>query len=173
MLAWHVALIEPNRGLVAERAVSAAGFTVFNPKVVVVKQWSRGRVRQSVKPYVPGYMFVRFDVDIEGWQRINYLPGSGVRSLMYAASECPAVVRDEALAPLLDLCADGYVVPEDVADAALIRVGQTARIVQGPLAGFKGVVKLVVGQRISMLVEIFGRDTQVTLERDMYEKVLA
>lgn len=156
--------------MTAERVVSSAGFDVFNPKIITVRERSRGRTSEIIRPYVPGYMFVRFDIEHEGWQRINRMPGSGVRSLMYAADEVPAAVRDEALLPLMALCRDGYVIERE-ADALLVAVGQTVKILEGPFAGFSGPVESAAGWRIHVLVKIFGRDTRVELKRGMYERV--
>lgn len=170
MLNWHVALIERGKGLVAERMVQAKGFEVFNPKIIVKKKWSYGRIGWAVKPYVPGYMFIRFDPDVYGWELINQLPCSGIKTLMYAASEVPARVRDEALLPLMALCKPGGFIVEQVkADKILYNVGVAVKVIEGPFAGFTGTVQEVVHQRLKVLVHVFGRPTRLDGDAGMFE----
>jgi transcription antitermination factor NusG len=44
-----------------------------------------------------------------------------------------------------------------------LRQGQIVRVVDGPLAGFRGEVKRVDGQIAKVAVQVYGRDTPVDL----------
>jgi len=172
MLNWHVAKVEPHKGMIAEKCVAAKGFEVFNPKIVSLRKPSRGRKQtEIIRPYISGYLFVRFDVLLYGWQDLNALPGSGLKGLMYSASEIPARVRDEALLPLMSLCSsEGYVI-EQQADRMLFEVGATVKVLEGPFVGFEGPVRWSTYDRLKVLVHMFGRPSEVEGSAGMFELV--
>lgn len=146
----------------AERwLIDRLGFEVFNPKIRTQRELRRGRVVEGQRLYVPGYIFIRFDLEEDEWRPINWTPG--IRGIMYAYDDVPAKVKDEALAPLLDLCAaDGFLY-EVEADAALFKVGSHVKVTGGPFASFPGVVSAATLKRLEVLVTIFGRTTPVSL----------
>lgn len=155
-VAWYVATTEAYKGRLAESELLALGFDVFFPKVKVTRQWSRNRTSTVIKPYIPGYIFTRFDIDFDEWEKINHT--RGVKSLIYAAAETPVRVRDEALEPLLACCDHGFV-REQEADEALFRVGMDVKVTQGPLIGLAGRVASVEVQRIQIVLTLFcGRN---------------
>lgn len=171
MLSWHVALLERHKGVIAGESVAAKGFEVFNPQIKTVQKWSRGRTQTRIRQYIPGYLFVRFDVNVPGWEILNRLPGSGVRSLMYAASEVPARVRDEALIPLMRLCgADGYI-QEQEADQLLYKVGMMVKVIEGPFAGWRGPITWTKNDRLKVLLHLFGRPNEIAGDIGMFELV--
>lgn len=170
-VSWYVAQTEPFKGMVAEREiVGRLGLVVFNPKIRTVYRSLKKRDRETIRPYVPGYLFVQFDVCVEGWERIN--KQRGVRSLMYAASEVPARVKDEALLPLMAMCLDGFLIEEE-ADSFLFKVGSTARAMEGPFAGFSGKVERSSLERVTVMIDIFGRPVPVDGRPAMFELVRA
>lgn len=159
MLFWYVAQTEPFKGILAEQLLAADGFEVFHPKVRKTYEWSRGRTRTMVHPYIAGYLFVRFDVAVHVWEDINIT--RGVKTLMYSTSETPARISDRAMEPLRNICGpDGFLIEEE-ADEVLFALGQTVNIVAGPFLGSKGKVIDITLQRLKVLTSVFGRDTEV------------
>lgn len=171
-LRWYVAQTEPFKGLLAEAEVMALGYLTFHPKVRTVRRWRKSKPRERIQPYVPGYLFVSFDADEEGWQRIN--KQRGVKALMYSSLETPARVRDDALLPLMAMCdADGYL-NEQEADCFLFKVGNTVRATDGPFAGMVGkVVQRSSHDRVKVMLSIFGRPTPVESHPGVFELVAA
>lgn len=156
------------KGFIAERGLLEEGFSVFHPKVREEKRWSRGRTHESIKPLITGYMFVLFDSEVEGWQRINSV--KGVIGLMYSAFEKPARVPDRAMLPLLGMCVDGYV-PKAEAQRFIFKAGQAVRVVEGPFASFPGLVDRATASMVRVNVIIFGRSTPIEGEPAMFEPV--
>lgn len=195
MIGWHVARTEPARGLLAERSLVDEGFSVFYPKVREERRWTRGRVMESVRALVPGYVFARFDVETEGWQRINDVPG--VRELVYSDFEVPVTIPDAQMFPLLGVCNDGWesafeeyvevsdigpikrrrllggYVPSTKAKAFVFAVGQSVKVIEGPFAGFPGRVARATAREVRAMVVVFGRETPVEGKPAMFEPVTA
>ena len=169
MLNWHVARTEPMKSLVAERELVGAGFNVFLPKVREQKRWSRGRTHESIKPLVNGYLFVNFDIEIEGWQRVN--EARGIVGLMYSAPETPARIPDLHMVPLLGMCVDGYV-PVEEAKVFIFKVGAVVRVIEGPFRDFPGTVIQATADKIKVAVSVFGRDTPVEGLPSMFAPVI-
>lgn len=158
---WHVVETKPGRYQLAEDFISRLDYQVFNPKIRIAKNWSRGRRRESVRQYIPGYLFVHFDLEVEGWQRINWSPG--VRSLMYLGPELPATVPDAVVELILSNCELGTsYVKEQVCDRKLFVIGQTVRVLEGPFASFNGPVTMVERNRVTVLLSVFGRSNPIT-----------
>lgn len=170
MLCWHVAFTEPFKGIIAECEIKNAGFGVFNPKVKTIRNYQKRRPVESIRPFVPGYIFARFDTDTDGWQRIAKL--RGVKDFMYAAHEIPARVRDDQLLPLMAMCDGEYVIEED-ADKFLFRVGGQAKVSTGPFEGLVGRVVRSGYDRIRVMIEVFGRMTPVDGKASDFEPVRA
>lgn len=168
MLGWHVARTEPMKGFIAERQLTDNGFNVFYPKVKEEKRWSRGRTHESVKPLVAGYLFVNFDVDIEGWQKVN--DARGIVGLMYSGPEIPARIPDSHMVPLLGMCVDGYV-PKAEAQRFVFKVGSIARIINGPFESFSGPVMRASFDKIKVTISVFGRNTNVEGSPSMFVPV--
>lgn len=179
MIGWHVARTEPARGLLAERSLVDEGFRVFYPKVREEKRWTRGRVGTSTRALVPGYVFVPFDADGEGWQKIN--DALGVRELIYSAPEIPVTIKERDMWPLLHVCSDGWqsmnvlgemiggFVPKVAARAFVFMVGQTVKVIEGPFSGFPGRIVRATAAKAVAEVLIFGRMTQVEGDSTMFE----
>lgn len=168
MLGWHVARTEPMKGLIAESELIQDGFQVFYPKVREEKRWSRGRVHETIKPLIGGYLFVNFDMDVEGWQRVN--SARGIIGLMYSGHEIPARIPDSHMLPLLSMCIDGYI-PKQEAKRFIFKVGAIARIVSGPFETFSGPVKQATFDKIKVAINVFGRETMVEGSPVMFEPV--
>lgn len=167
--AWHIAETEPFRGILAEKEVVGFGYSVFNPKIKTVKNYPKKKPIEITKLLVSGYMFVQFDNEVDGWQRIN--DARGIKSLMYSSPECPARIPDKQLMPLVALCVGGYLNELDIpkAEELLFEVGAWVKIVDGPFGGFQGTVQEVTREKVRVITSIFGRDTPVIGEPSMFK----
>jgi len=163
MLSWHVAQTKPFSEMIAETGLRDKGFQPFNPKVCN-QRIVRGARTWTERPYIPGYIFVRFDPSEDvHWPKINYI--RGIQSLLYSASEKPAPIKDAAMAVLLDRCNGDRVKAEDL-DFALSKVflvGTDVRVVDGTFSELVGRVLWSDRYRVKVLLSLFGRPTNVSL----------
>jgi transcription antitermination factor NusG len=162
-LNWHVATVKPFQEMIAEQGLRNKGFQPFNPKVYT-QRVVRGARTWTERPYIPGYIFIRFDpVEDVHWPKINYV--RGIQSLLYSASEKPAPIKDAAMAVLLDCCNGDRVKAEDI-DLALTKVlpvGSTVRVVNGAFSEFVGKVAWSDQDRVKVVLSLFGRQTKLTM----------
>jgi transcriptional antiterminator RfaH len=156
MITWHVAITKPFQELIAERHLAQQAFQPFNPKVVVTKI-VRNRETAIKSPYIPGYIFIRFDEDDERWKSINST--RGIRQLILAGSEKPAMVRDDAMQILIDRCSGSDIVTASQVDhalAKLIPIGSIVHVKTGPFTGMKGIVEWTYNERVNVLLAFLG-----------------
>lgn len=147
MLAWYVALTIPNLSSIAERHLKQQAFEVFNPKEKLTK-YLNGRSRVNIRQYIPGYIFMRFDVDDDCWFPINWT--RGIRRLVAANPERPVPVSDEAMSILQERVGeDGFVYDVDP-DESWLQVGVKVRVCNDPL--MLGIVQSINGQRAKVML---------------------
>jgi len=159
---WYAAIVEWQKETVAERAVRIAGYESFNPRCNT-SYLRRGRRVVVAKPYVPGYLFVRFDVARPGWTDINR--AHGVKRILCNSPETPTRIRQSVMQELFERC-DGQVVDACVLDEIALRhmpVGSRVKVLEGPFAGFEATVELSAPERLFVLVSIFGRTAPLEL----------
>ena len=170
-LSWHVARTKNFSEMIAEKALRDKGFSSFNPKCYT-ERFTRGRRVLTERCYIPGYIFIQFDpVEQPNWPSINYT--RGIHSLLYMGPEKAAPIRDSAMNIILDRCNGDRVKAEDIdfAISKIIPVGANVKIVDGPFAGFEGPVKWSDGQRIKVLLSLFGRPMQTGFKSKHVELV--
>ncbi len=171
MLAWHVATTKPFSEMLAEEGLRRKGFQPFNPKVYI-ERVVRGARTWTERCYIPGYIFVRFDPleDIH-WPTINFV--RGIQTLLYSASEKPAPIRDVAMGVLLDRCNGDRVKAEDIdlAISKVVPVGVDVRVKEGMFSEHVGKVVWSDGDRVKVLLSIFGRPTRASLSTKAVEMV--
>lgn len=147
---WYVLRSKPNQEEAVWRQALAGGFEVFYPRLHVRPTNPRSR---KVKPYFPGYLFVRFELNETGVSTFRWMP--------YAAGL---------------VCFDG--VPADVPDSVIaairrhvdevvaaggelfhrLKSGDPIRIQQGPFAGYEGIfdTRLGGGDRVQVLLKMLN-----------------
>lgn len=124
----------------------------------------RGQRVITERPYIPGYIFVRFDPVEDNWQPINWT--RGIETLMYGTVEKPARVRDDAIQILIDRCDGGYVKEEeiDLAWSKLVPVGSTVQMIEGPFAGHRGKVTWSKDDRVRVLMTLLGGQRELKMK---------
>lgn len=168
---WYCAQTQPYAELIAEQHLKDQGFQPFNPRCEVTRI-TKGREVITRKPWLPGYIFIPFDIDNPIWPRINST--RGVKRLMPEWMERPSPVRDDAMQVLLDQC-NGQTVRAMEVDRAIAKVlwpGATVQVNEGPFAGFTGTVEWTDKDRVKVLCFIFGRTTAVEFDRKKQRNAL-
>lgn len=174
ILSWHVAQTDPFMGAVAEKALAEqqvktnADWSIFNPRLREIRRYSRGRIKEVERPYLPGYIFIAFDVDGDDWPPINKTRGIKDNGLMLAAVSRPATIPTLVMEDLLGRCdveefpeADGtmtrrHYIHQEAADAYLFKVGSTVKVTEGPWAGLHGPVQWSSRERVKIMMSLFG-----------------
>jgi transcription antitermination factor NusG len=160
--AWYAATVYPFKDTIAEDSLQRRGLQPFNPRVRQTRI-IRGRKHIVEQPYIPGYIFINFDVDDERWKLINST--RGIQRLISSDSETPSRIRPEAMKVIIERCVDGFVDQGEV-DAALVRfvpVGSIVRVHCGPFEGWSGKVTWSHNDRVKVLLSLFGRSNPVSL----------
>lgn len=164
---WYIIETEPQRETTAAAHMMGRGFAPYLPMVMTRGVRAGRGVRDVTRPMFRGYLFLRMLFGLE-YDRIRNLPG--VRGVLKKAGNnennfAHPTDRDiefiksqekEALDPGA----------AKAARLAPYTVGRTARVIEGPFGGFTGKIwQLADDERITILLDIFGRSTPVKVER--------
>ena len=110
----------------------------------------------------PGYVLVKMVYSDDTWHVIRNI--RGVTGFVGTSSNDPTPLTEE------EVYAMGVEKKEIIVNYV---VGDTVRILDGPLSGFTGVVENieVENNAVDVVVSMFGRETSVEFELDMIEVV--
>ena len=156
---WYVTQVLHHKERLAGQHLALQGFRYFCPWYRKTVRHAR-RLRETLAPVFPSYIFVAFDVERDRWRSIN---GTlGVARLIKTKNRptpAPNGIVEQLVATL-----DG---------AGLVRfdgglsVGQAVRVVSGPFAGFLGRLERLDGNgRVRVLLEIMGFDAPVVMNKE-------
>lgn len=170
-LRWFVLQTEPRCEAWVAGELSQAGFTTFLPQVMhhcrehPARTQSRAKRRQPLYttrpvPAFPGYLFVAFDEAVDPWRKLTRT--MGVKRIMMRSSERPAPVP-AGVVDRLRRESDGRLMLRS--PAPLFEAGAILRIEDGPFADHNGVCLWNDETRVRVLLDLFGRSTEVTLNR--------
>lgn len=134
--------------------VSEHPFEVCNPlyeDYVWSARW--GRFLAALKPLFPGYILVRMDLDLPGWQRIRGTRGvDSVISL--AGCEMPAALPEHVADEILVQCHSGPV--RGLGWLEKFNPGAEVTVREGPFDGLPGRVDRRDEQRCWVLLNVLG-----------------
>lgn len=156
-LQWYVLRSKPNSEMALWREALARGVDVFYPQLRVQPKNPRAR---KIRPYFPGYLFIRVDLQQSGYSAYAWMPHS--RELVSFGAE-PAAVPDELISIIrrrLDEInrAGG----EQLAD---LHQGDAVNVQSGPFAGYDAIfdTKLSADGRVRVFINLLRRQTTVDL----------
>jgi transcriptional antiterminator NusG len=120
-----------------------------------------GKKVPTVQRQFPGYILVNMDMNDDTWRLVRQTPGvtqlvgSGEKPTPLSRAEVERLLRPGEAAETR----------EKVKTTVDYSVGETVKVIAGPLADFTGVISEInVDQsRLKVLVSIFGRETPVEL----------
>jgi transcriptional antiterminator NusG len=119
-----------------------------------------GKKVPTVQRQFPGYILVNMDMNDDTWRLVRQTPGV---TQIVGAGDTPTPLSRAEVERLLR---PGEVeAREKVKTTIDYSVGETVKVIAGPLADFTGVISEInVDQsRLKVLVSIFGRETPVEL----------
>jgi transcriptional antiterminator RfaH len=142
---WYVVQTKYAQERLADIELRRQKFTTFFPRIRVGSQG-----RYVIKPYFPGYLFVRFDVSKDRWQAANYTRGV---ARLFTCGEVPTRIRRGVVERMIAEAVNGDFVADDKMNEIIFEVGQGVKITAGPFSGMSGVVKASSHEKISVLLE--------------------
>ena len=114
---------------------------------------------------MPGYVLVNMDLTEDSWQLVKGTPG--VTGFVGASNEPVPLTQSEVDRLLHQETA------ERPRSRAQFSIGESIKVVSGPLSDFSGEISEVNedGQKLKVLVSIFGRETPVEVGFDQVKKL--
>ncbi len=154
---YYVVQTRPQKEATAAFELRNQGFTTFFP---VIKTHSKKQqvIVPRLVPLFPKYVFVQLDLDLDPWRSINGT--RGVVRVMCMDEYRPSPVPVLAMTRLL---AAGEVIEESTA-ALPFNLGDTVEFTEGSMKGRQGLVHACAENRVTLLLDLLGRQTVVYCE---------
>ena len=117
------------------------------------------------KRTMPGYVLVNMELNDDSWQLVKGTPG--VTGFVGASNE-PVPLTQPEVDRLLH-----REVAKQVATKAQFQIGESVKVISGPLSDFSGEISEINqdAQKLKVLVSIFGRETPVEVGFDQVKKI--
>ncbi len=141
-------------------------FAIEIPTESVTEIKEGGRRVESEKKVFPGYVLVRMELDDRSWAAVRSTPG--VTGFVGSQGNPAPLTREEYNKIMKRTSREA---PKKT--SSNLEVGQSIKVVSGPLAEFDGVVSEVNPEsgKVKVLVSIFGRETPVELSFDQVARI--
>ncbi|MCW2958628.1 MAG: nusG [Solirubrobacterales bacterium] len=152
-----------------EHRAETLGQKRFLRQVVIptetVSEMKEGVKEVKEKRTMPGYVLINLDLNENSWQLVKGTPG--VTGFVGAANE-PVPLTQPEVDRLLH-----REVAQKVATKAQFTIGESVKVVHGPLSDFSGEISEVNQEqaKLKVLVSIFGRETPVEVGFDQVKKI--
>lgn len=127
-----------------------------------------GKTKTSMKKTFPGYVLVELVMTDESWYVVRNTPGvTGFVGSQGAGSKPNPLLPDEVKFILRQMG-----MSEKIVDVH-VEVGESINIIDGPFNNQSGVIESIdeIRYKLTVLVEMFGRETPVEVEFDQIEKI--
>ena len=147
-------------------------------QVTEIKNGQRKQVQRKV---LPGYILVRMDLNDASWSAVRNTPG--VTGFVGATTKPSPLTLDEVtkfLLPQVEPQGKGAAKPAGAVATATkpvvevdFEVGESVTVMDGPFATLPATISEVNadGQKLKVLVSIFGRETPVELSFNQVSKI--
>jgi transcriptional antiterminator NusG len=152
-----------------EHRVVSLGQKRFVRQVVVptetVSEMKENQKVTKEQRTMPGYVLVNMELNEDSWQLVKGTPG--VTGFVGASNE-PVPLTQPEVDRLLH-----REVAQKVATRAQFTIGESVKVVAGPLSDFSGEISEInqEAQKLKVLVSIFGRETPVEVSFDQVKKI--
>ncbi len=163
-LRWYALHSHPHKEDMLWKQLEASGFEVFYPRLHVRPVNPRSR---KIRPYFPGYLFVRVDLQEAGLSIFNWMPYS--TGLVSFGGE-PSVVSDALIQALQQRMQELQTIQRSATSG--YQSGDAIQVETGPFAGFEGIfdVALSGNERVRVLLKLLSRDVPVELPTHQIRK---
>lgn len=180
---WYCVRTDYGHEVTADFEIRRLGLPVFllqefRPAKADRKGVVKAGCYDRIVPVFPRYLFTAFDIAEPTWRHIA--SRRGVERIFGTGPERPTPVPQAAIDVLLLQCAPNGVIypPEKAVKSGKpqfpgVEVGASVELLTGPFAKFHGICLLSEPNRIKLLVEIFGRASEVEVRSATDVRVLA
>lgn len=154
---WYLVTTKPQSEFKAQENLLRQGYEIYFPLVQVSRRRNGKNIKRT-EPFFPRYIFILLDKETDNWSPIRSTFGV---SGMVQFGGMPAVVPEVIINNLkqnenefgLQSCEQKELEP-----------GDKIQIVDGPFNGYQAIYqKMKSAERVSVLLDIVGKNTQVTL----------
>ncbi len=162
--AWYVIHSKPHKETQIDVYLKTRGLETFCPMIAARPANPRAA---RTRPYFPGYVFVRADLQAIGLNTLQWMPGA-VGVVQFGGQ--PAAVPDAIIAQVRRRLETLKTRPP-LADN--LQPGDRVRIVEGPLAGYEALfdLRLNGSQRVQVLLDLLGNLVPVQVNVQRLEKL--
>jgi transcriptional antiterminator RfaH len=163
---WYVLSIKPHKERPVHKLLLSREVEVYFPALRIEPVNPRA---SKVRPYFPGYMFVKLDLSQDGNNVLRWTPGT--KGLVRFGGE-PAVVPDNLIHELRKRLAALEATSEE--PKTILKQGDKVRITSGPFEGYEAIFdsELSGRDRVQVLLNYLNTHAQrVKLDRDILEKL--
>ena len=160
MKKWYVIKTKVNQESKALANLSNQGFEIFCPKSPLLKNFKK-RIIKILSPLFPSYIFIRLDLEVDGWRKINNT--YGVKEILKNSSTFPSPISTDFIESLKKVCDSNNCVDDSYFN---FKVGQRVKFVEGPfLNRVVEIIKMPSRDRILVLQEIFSLKIKVMVSK--------
>ena len=154
---WYLVVTKPQSEFKAQENLSRQNYEVYLPLVHTSRRRS-GKNIERTEAFFPRYLFISLDKETDNWSPIRSTIGVAG---MVRFGGMPAVVPDVLINNLKEnqneLGLQSFETKE-------LKQGDKVEIIDGPFEGYKAFYqKMKNTERVSVLLDIVGKNTQVTL----------
>lgn len=155
---WRVVMANPHAERIAMANIKKLGFETYLPMAISERpRTARRPAAQIVRPFLPGYLFARFDTVSDEWGEL--FRTIGVKALMMAG-KAPCSVADSMIDAMRQREEAGLIKISDPSDVVTWRKGQSLRLV-GPKADIDVIFdELIDKNRAAVFVTFLGRTSR-------------
>ena len=160
---WYLVVTKPQSEFKAQENLLRQGYETYFPLVQTTRRRNGKNVKRT-EAFFPRYLFIYLDKETDNWAPIRST--IGVAGLVRFGG-MPAQVPN-ALIDNLKNNEDGFGL--QLTQKKELNQGDKVEIIDGPFEGYKAVYqKMKSTERVSVLLDIVGKNTQVTLSVDELE----
>jgi transcription antitermination factor NusG len=166
MLQWYVINSKPQKEYLVYEQLSIRNIEAYCPQIRVKAVNPRAR---KIRPYFPGYLFVRANLDQIGPSALQWIPGAA--GLVSYGGE-PATVQDslvQAIRKRVEQINNTW--DEPVND---LKAGEILEVTGQPFAGYRAIfdAHLPGHERVRVLLQTLqGRKVRVALPLEQLERI--
>lgn len=155
---WYSLRAKPRKEDIVWRQAASQGYETYYPRLRVHPVNPRSR---KIKPYFPGYLFVRADLEKVGTSVFQWMPHT--LGLVAFGGE-PAIVPDNLIQAIQERVQAVNAAGGEIFDG--LKTGDVVRISDGPFIGFEAIfdARLPGSERVRVLLEFLGNRRQVAIE---------
>ncbi len=157
---WYALRSKPKKEPIVWRKVLSIGIECFYPQIRVHPVNPRSR---KSKPYFPGYLFIRVDLEDMGISRFRWMPHTlGLVTFGGEAAYIPDSLIQALQRQIEVVNEKGGELFSD------LKRGDKVKIIDGPFSGYEAIFdhRLSGKERVRVLLQYLNSDRRVPLELD-------